>query len=66
MYSVIPKVQQGTYATVTVIGSLIFCGNNYHGIEISRKFQYLRGNVLDGNGIMYFDLNGNGIIQFLW
>ena len=29
------------------------------------KFQYLRGNFLDGNGITYFDLNGNGITQFL-
>ena len=26
---------------------------------------YLRGNFLDGNGIIYFDLNGNGIMQFL-
>ena len=36
-------------------------------IEVSRKFQYLCGNFLDGNGIIiYFDLNGNGIMQFLW
>ena len=41
--------------------------DSYHGIEISRKFQYyLRGNFLDGNGIIYVDLNRNGIVTFLW
>ena len=66
MYCVIPKVQYWTYVTVTVINSLIyFRRKSYHGIEISRKFQYLHG-IFYGNGIIYFDLDGNGIMQFLW
>ena len=28
------------------------------------KFQYLRGNFLDGNGIIYFDLNGTEYCKF--
>ena len=37
--------------------------SRYHG---NLKFRYLRGNFLDGNGIIYFDLNRNGIMQLLW
>ena len=36
----------------------------YHGIEISRKFQHLRGKFLDGNGIIYFDLNVVVVVVF--
>ena len=44
---------------------LYFRGSIYHGIEILRKFQYLRDNFLDRNGIIYSDLNGDGMMQFL-
>ena len=60
----LPAVSGELWYCTTV---LIICASGFstNGIEISRKFQYLRGNFLDGNRIIYFDLNGNGIMQFI-